>query len=574
MMLAAGMLTAASCSEFSDYNAVPTDPVASGNQTLWENILAEPQLSDFATLVKRSGFDTLLSAPRNYTVFAPVNGTFDPTAYDTLTNSELLYQFVGSHVAEFMYNATGAFDTKVHTINQKSFPFKYGASGYTYAGNPITSSNVAGNNGVMHLMNGVAVFRPNIYEYLSMGKGIDSIRNHFKKYELTYLDEDQSVEGPMVNGMPTYIDSVMVTYNVYVNQMNARLSNEDSTYTMIIPNDKAFNDAYENIKKHYNYIPSMKVLNPSVFTSATGTTTKTVETKNVDELRDSLVRSRIIRNLVYSNTDKYNKWLIGNGANNDTIRSTVRGKYSGDVAIANDYVVETVQMSNGFSRIVDSLAFKPWEWYNPMLEINPSNNIANHFNDIVHQINYSDPEHTVFGPKQESSSFRYAWIEPNGEYSKPDIFVNLPGVLSGAYNFYIVFMPYFVNPRAEFLKPNLLNFTLSYTASNGNETKYNFSSKYVDPATSKSSDRNPRTQNATTAFSNNPMVTDTLWIGQFEFPVCYRGVEGDPAPCLRIHSPISVFSAAQKAQYTRDVRIGKILMRPVEYDEKEPLIKK
>jgi hypothetical protein len=44
MMLAAGMLTAASCSDFKDYNEAPKDALPAGNQTLWQNIQQNSEL--------------------------------------------------------------------------------------------------------------------------------------------------------------------------------------------------------------------------------------------------------------------------------------------------------------------------------------------------------------------------------------------------------------------------------------------------------------------------------------------------------------------------------------------------
>ncbi len=69
-----------------------------------------------------------------------------------------------------------------------------------------------------------------------------------------------------------------------------------------------------------------------------------------------------------------------------------------------------------------------------------------------------------------------------------------------------------------------------------------------------------------TAFTNNPEKADTVFIGQFTFPVNYSGL-GSYYPSLHITSPISVFSSQQLETYTRDVRIAMILMRPVELDE-------
>ena len=87
--MAAGMLAATSCSDFSDYNEAPVDAAASGNKTLWENISENPQLSDFAALVTRAGFQQELLNARSYTVWAPVNGSFNVSAYDGLSADDL-----------------------------------------------------------------------------------------------------------------------------------------------------------------------------------------------------------------------------------------------------------------------------------------------------------------------------------------------------------------------------------------------------------------------------------------------------------------------------------------------------
>ena len=69
MVLAAGMLATASCSDFDDYNKVVADEeVQSANLTLWENIEQNQQLTDFASLVRRVGFDKELNQTRYYTV--------------------------------------------------------------------------------------------------------------------------------------------------------------------------------------------------------------------------------------------------------------------------------------------------------------------------------------------------------------------------------------------------------------------------------------------------------------------------------------------------------------------------
>ena len=98
-IMAASLLVAASCSDFDDYNKGVADVTASANQTLWQNIQQNPQLSDFASQVKKSGFDQDLDATQYYTVWAPLNGTFNASSYQELDKDALLRQFVKNHIA-------------------------------------------------------------------------------------------------------------------------------------------------------------------------------------------------------------------------------------------------------------------------------------------------------------------------------------------------------------------------------------------------------------------------------------------------------------------------------------------
>ena len=101
VILAATMLTATSCSDFSDYNDTPADANPAGNQTLWQNISANGDLTDFASLVKKAGFDVELDNSKSFTVWAPKNGTFNVTDYASLSKEDLLQQFVKNHIAEY-----------------------------------------------------------------------------------------------------------------------------------------------------------------------------------------------------------------------------------------------------------------------------------------------------------------------------------------------------------------------------------------------------------------------------------------------------------------------------------------
>lgn len=587
-LVGCAICAATSCSDFNDYNETPVDNLMSGNQTLWENISQNSQLSDFAALLQRTGFQNELSNTRSYTVWAPVNGTFDVAAYQQLSDSLLLQQFVKSHVAEYSHVASGDLgEQRIHTLNEKSFAFS-GNGSYTFGGKDIQQANLPSQNGLLHLLNGAAQFYPNLYEYLRMRDDIDMLRDYFMHYEQSVLDTKNSVKGPVIGGIQTYIDSVVVTSNSLTRRLNASLSNEDSTYTFLMPTDKAYQEMYDSIKPLYKFIAKTVVQDVASFQKVDDSKTITADLaqRNLTaaELSDSLTRRIIADNLVFSNNDGYNQWLIDDNPNQDTLRSTTRIKYSNPRDIL-EPMKEMVPMSNGYARVMDSLAFLPWETYNPMIEANPAyyayspidtdhrNN--NRFAFTTTNVRVPDSiAQKMFGP--EETGFTYAWIRPADEFAMPDVYIKLPNVLSTTYKFYAVFLPWRVETSpGRYVrlgsndKPNLLNFQVSYCGTNGKLATYSFSKKYLE--TGKSSDANPTTKklNYTTAFYNDPAKVDTVYLGEFTFPVAYDGLGTDYAPNIHISSPLDTFSDDDMTNYTGDIRLKAIIMKPVELVEYE-----
>ncbi len=569
--MAASMLAASSCTDYSDYNEAPVDGVASANQTLWENILQRQDLSNFRTLVQQAGFDTELANSRAYTVWAPVDGSFDMTEFQGLSKEDLLKQFVKNHVADYSHQASGTIDERVHTLNEKSYSFT-GNGSYTFGGLEVKQANLPGTNGLMHLVNGAVHFYPNLYEYLSVGADLDSLRDHVRRYEVNVLDQDKSVKGPMVNGIQTYIDSVMITYNTLTRQLNASIENEDSSYTVLLPTNKAFMGMYNKVQSNFNFINETTTLDVENFAKADATSPTKTAKVDAKFLRDSLTRRAIMRNLFYSNKDGYNRWLVEQVNSTDTLRSTTRTKISNPEEVLNTYRVGTpVDLSNGYAHIQDSLAFFPWETYNPELDINPAAYVEKVFNGSAHMSSVPDSLlKPVFGEDFEQSSYYYLWVDPSSPYTKPDIFVSLPDVLSTTYNIYVVFMP---TARREFgnePKPSWLNFQISYTDEKNKIQTYHFSKAYADSLQSGGKLPDPaKGVTSATAFTNDPQRTDSLFIGRLTFPVCYKGLGDEYYPVLHISSPISPFNQKQMATYTRDVRIAAIILKPVELDEYE-----
>ena len=71
--LAAGAMTTA-CSDWDDHydnNGVS----GSASETIWENVKANANLSQFADLMHKAGYDEVINTTQTYTVWAPLNGT-------------------------------------------------------------------------------------------------------------------------------------------------------------------------------------------------------------------------------------------------------------------------------------------------------------------------------------------------------------------------------------------------------------------------------------------------------------------------------------------------------------------
>lgn len=587
-MMAAGVLAAASCTDYSDYNKEVADATPSGNQTLWQNIQQNSQLSDFASLVQRAGFAENLNTSHYYTVWAPLNGTYDRSQFDALGNSALLRQFVKNHIADYGHRASGVMEERVMMLNEKSYDFT-GTSPYIFDGVEVSQANQPSNNGLLHTLNGAVMFYPNLYEFatdslLAVGKNINELQRFFRKYETTYLDENASVVGPIVDGRQTYVDSVMVTENTLWSTLHARIQDEDSIYTFLMPTNDCWKKTYDKIKSNFNYINTTK--SQLYTTSGTSTTSSDVtRTIKAAEWSDSLASHYLTSNLIYSHSSVYNKWIDGEPSSiygSDTLYSTTRTKLTNGQEVM-EQVKENLTMSNGVACLTDSLAILPWDTYSPEIWVSASNgnNQARIYQANATRVNVQYPDPTMVDLTElRSNSYSYMWLEPTGSNRKPEMTLYLPNVRSTTYNIYCVFVPEKVDltkSSAETL-PNRVIFELNYCDASGNlqtmtflnEDEQNiaeFQAKYDLKETTAAN------RNTIRAFSNDTSKVDTLLIGEFTFPVCYYGLGTNSqviCPNIKVTTPMSVTNKQLMADYARDLRIAGILLKPkelVEYEE-------
>ena len=552
LMLAATMLTATSCSDYNDYNSAPSaGDLPGANSTLWENISSDTQLTKFANLAKKCNYSEVLNSPRFYTVWAPVDNV----------------------ISDAEYNRIISLNAKHHTFTQNAF------DGFSYL-----DKNLPSTNGVMHKINGLSEFHQNLYENIDNLVDCNSIKSYIQKYDEYYLDVNASVIGPLRDGKQTYLDSVMKKRNNVIRSiMRADLEDEDSTYCMLIPNDKAWNEAYAAINPRYNYIPKLDYMDLSLKTvvasSANATTAKAAKAAEADgELQDSLTCRNIVNNLVFSNCYQRNKPLFTNGSFNiaDTAYTTSRNDLTNMQEVLN-HTIATSEMSNGLARTIDAMTFYPWETYNPVISTTYPEATMKVTKLTTHNIPVDSlaGRDSLFSKVPEmirqwilpktSRFFSYVAVDSaniEGTTGKPEFNYALRGVRSATYHIYVVTVPGQVEEPLAAVKPYYLRFYLSWTDA-ANKQQYTVLPQGAKSTIEMTTDEGSST--ATMTYLGDPGRLNVFDLGEFTFPACYYGLDAYPS-LMMIHTK-GYTSSSNRAKYEQQMRVAGVYLVPKEYND-------
>ena len=567
MAVAAAMLSATSCTDFSDYNEAYVDGNASADKTLWENINGDSNLSQFASLLTKTGYDKVLNSANSYTVWAPTNGTFDVSQYESMDSAQLVQQFVKNHIANYNYVVSGLWSSpkRIRTLNNKSYDFTNNGT-CTFGGLNVTTTNIAGNNGVMHKIDGVTQYYPNILDFFSdtalvKSLGVDSVAAYFRKYNETYLDESKSVVGPIVDGKQTYIDSVMVTYNTLANRLRAKISDEDSSYTILLPTNAAWKAELSKAAdalKLKQYIPYRGV-------DGSGNVVDQVYTvSKVNYLKDSLAHEGLAQTLVFSNNDIYNAgFLTSSFAENDSVRTaSSRYKFSSPAELLH-HVSSRVGMSNGMGLVMDSLAFRPWDVYSTEQGFTPASS------NVIKVTSASGSRMSVTFTDSLGNSETMSWynVWTNSRLASPELEMMLPNVTSGSYNVYVVLAPpYSYATAAIDTLPNKYKASMRYSQVGDNvktTTEWRFSSDgAVNPADKAQVDFVIDNSYSHRFDENGKALVDTVKLGSITLPVSYASTDVGPSLIIKVSRKNS-----ERDKYSSEIRLMKVLLRPVSKGE-------
>lgn len=453
------------------------------DMTLTEYIRQEPELSTFYQLMERSGYDKILNSPITYTVWAPINealSEFDPATTDSARAKEI----VENHISRFSYTTSGLTSVKIFLLSKKLTVFQSENDHFLFGGNALVDQNIATKNGILHTLNGYAAYNPNLWEYLDRIDDIDSVRDYF--YRQIVTDDF----GEVTNLLYKY----------------ARLDNEDSTYTVLLPTNKAWNDALDRIQKYFRF------------------------SNNTNNAQLTYSQSWIVRNLFFSKVkDPYQY---------DRIVSTNKDTFD----VANLFMGATkFEASNGALFKTDTLRVAAREsWLKPIVceaewtQYGRTNTNSNIFSRNSEGTGY------------ETSGGKYITIDPTttSDISKVAAIFTIPDVLAATYDLYCVFVPErIVDTIAP--KPNVANFFIAYRKEN---------------------EKNNYTGTSFTALASKVETSaDTIskvYMGRVTFPWCSLAEGPNPLDVkVRVENAVT---RAQTTTKSRTMRIDSIIFEPVE----------
>ena len=248
--LAIAALTLTACSDEWDdhYNSLTT---GQHDGSLWDAIQTDPNLSNFASVVRACGYDKSLGSSQIFTVFAPTNSCLSAEQAQELINAYnaekgKVNDDDNTTVKEFLQNHMTLYNHSVSSLSNDTIVLMNGKYAFltpdAIDGNRFLTANQHYGNGVLYTLDNQVKFFSNLFEYMIKDNDLDSVRSFFYNsmfYRKEFIAEE-SVPGGIVDGKTVYLDSVFIQQNDLFgyNFLDARINSEDSTYLMIVPTNK------------------------------------------------------------------------------------------------------------------------------------------------------------------------------------------------------------------------------------------------------------------------------------------------------------------------------------------------
>lgn len=428
LLTMAGVMT--SCSEEWDNHYEQSEQTA--KESVMELIQADAQLSTFAQMLEISGYDDLLASSQTFTVFAPVN---EALAEVDLEDVAAVKRIVLNHIARFN-NSTALGETEtVKMYNGKRFGFE----GNTFGHAEMLEADIIAHNGILHILSDQIPYSYNLREYIDVHESTSKIAEFIALYDTREMDLEASRPiGVDANGATVY-DSVMYDYNPVLQHPwygIGDIADEDSLFSMIIPDNEAWDKAYERIRPYFTVYDKDAAI--------------------ADSIGDVQTKLAIVNDLVY-------RRVIENPATEVDLWSTRGSEVVDPTELFGGTVKENA--SNGIMYLASELKYDNVATWNKLLEVEgeeQEGRQAAAASAIYTRSVGSDNIHY-----DSISEARYIEVVSTGSTAtQPGVTLTIPNVLSAEYDIYVSFVPATVTDTLSIEKTRLV-FSLTYMQANG-----------------------------------------------------------------------------------------------------------
>ena len=442
---------ATSCTDVWNEHFDTANKLRASDKTLWEEICSHPELDGFRKILEQTGCDRELDGDQMFTVFAPQGAI----STEGLTVDGMRDEIAYNHIARFATSANNELKEprSIMLMNDKMGEFASESGTYTFSGQPLVKQNILAKNGVLHIIGGQIPFFCNVWEYMDKDTLYSNIRDYLYSFNEIELNEEASVAGAVVDGQITYVDSVTVNTNEMFYRLG-QLNDEDSTYWMILPTNKAWEKAYRKVSSYYTY-----------------------STKNAarDSLQRHYTQMAMVSDLVFSHTMQRTP--------EDSIISTNKNVfYSPLSTLLPEYgsFADGIECSNGRVYPVDTLRYNPWESWHSEIQVEAENTRGREYTlcELYKRtLNASSPYY------KKVADASYIETVPSTTSSNPSVTFSIPDVLSAKYDIKAVFLPQSLGvDKSNADKPNKLLCNLSTIDANGKSVTIKSDNIYTNPA--------------------------------------------------------------------------------------------
>lgn len=363
LALAATLFASYSC-EDNDYLEIPVE--VNKYPTILEVLQKEADCSEFLQVVELCGVgcpDSLFNQSRVYTVFAPVNGSFDISAIEErLARGDregVFKEYVKSHIANFRHTTGGdlAENNELLMLSDKYVAFSGNeADGFTFGGKELLETNIYARNGLVHKIAARFDYKPSIWESFKNINSISSFWDFCFSFTEKEFDPYNSILGDIVDQEQTYRDSAFNETNSMLNLMGS-INNEDSLMIMYAPSNELWDAIYNDAYTFFNY------------DTEEFTVKQKAEADSIAKLRG--VKS-YMKYFAYSLSDQRVNGAMTDFDNlPDSLAVREVGYPRKKYPTAEFSVVETYDMSNGKLMVVDAMPINPFNLWVDTIRIEP-----------------------------------------------------------------------------------------------------------------------------------------------------------------------------------------------------------